>query len=257
MTSRVSPEASHAAAGAAVVGAAAAGAADDEPIWRACREACQKLHRSWNEAQLATPIKVVLLVSVIVMLVLSSGTWIPLLVTAGIFYGVYRIIRAIVLADGSERAFDLVVAADGYRSLGRRLLFPGRSIEYAGYVAWRGLLDESALESNTLLHERLVGIGLPTGLAIFYLVPGMGGSQVGRRLINWLVYQPVDASELPSYARAGSSIGHVGCLTEHFRTGNGRNRQRFGGPVGRIQFALLVDRLLHVGDYRWRNGRTG
>ncbi|MGR6924632.1 FAD-dependent monooxygenase [[Actinomadura] parvosata] len=37
---------------------------------------------------------------------------------------------------------DLVVFADGRRSLGRRLLDPSRSLRYAGYVAWRGQRPE-------------------------------------------------------------------------------------------------------------------
>src|SRR5262249_36633760 len=45
-------------------------------------------------------------------------------------------------AIGTEQRFDLVVFADGYQSLGRRLLFPDVEMHYCGYVAWRGLLDE-------------------------------------------------------------------------------------------------------------------
>lgn len=40
------------------------------------------------------------------------------------------------LDDGHRLEFDLLVCADGYRSLGRRRLFAGQGVEYAGYVLW-------------------------------------------------------------------------------------------------------------------------
>ncbi|MEU8398302.1 FAD-dependent monooxygenase [Nonomuraea sp. NPDC048892] len=44
------------------------------------------------------------------------------------------------LADRTSITADLVVFADGRRSIGRRLLDPSRPLHYAGYVAWRGQL---------------------------------------------------------------------------------------------------------------------
>src|SRR5258708_29299806 len=63
------------------------------------------------------------------------------------------------LEDGSQEMADLVVGADGVGSGGRPVIKeqPSPSI-YAGYVAWRGLLTESALpvQRETLLLDRLV-----------------------------------------------------------------------------------------------------
>jgi 2,6-dihydroxypyridine 3-monooxygenase len=41
---------------------------------------------------------------------------------------------------------DLVVFADGINSVGRRLLAPEAEPHYAGYVAWRGTVDELHVE---------------------------------------------------------------------------------------------------------------
>jgi 2-polyprenyl-6-methoxyphenol hydroxylase-like FAD-dependent oxidoreductase len=47
--------------------------------------------------------------------------------------------------DGRVLHADLVVAADGNRSETRRLLFQAPPMRYAGYVAWRGLVNRDTL----------------------------------------------------------------------------------------------------------------
>lgn len=54
----------------------------------------------------------------------------------------------VVLADGSTLSADAVIGADGYRSTVRRAIAPELPhARYAGYIVWRGLIEEKMLPS--------------------------------------------------------------------------------------------------------------
>ena len=92
---------------------------------------------------------------------------------------------------GSEEPCDLLVGADGTRSACRRLLLPGAIPEYAGYVAWRGLVGEGDLTPS--LARMFSGkftffLGRNTQI-LCYLIPGPSGELAeGQRLLNWVWY---------------------------------------------------------------------
>lgn len=96
------------------------------------------------------------------------------------------------------KAFDLVVAADGYRSATRPLVDPGAQPAYAGYVLWRGNYPEDRLPAPLPreFEHRMITVCFPHGHAIFYLVPDF---TAGRRRINWAVYGSVltDPGSMP------------------------------------------------------------
>lgn len=105
-------------------------------------------------------------------------------------------------ADGSEERFDLVIFADGYQSLGRRLLFPDVEVQYCGYVAWRGLLDERRLADSAPLESAFARVIFPDipGHLIPYFVPGPRGSVAkGERTVNWAAYVALPSDGLPRF----------------------------------------------------------
>jgi 2-polyprenyl-6-methoxyphenol hydroxylase-like FAD-dependent oxidoreductase len=95
-----------------------------------------------------------------------------------------------------------VVFADGYQSLGRRILFPDIGLRYRGYQLWRGLVPESALVDSEILGTSCPRISYPTmpGNFVCYFVPGEDGSiRAGERLVNWAAYIPVPENDLPAF----------------------------------------------------------
>ena len=100
------------------------------------------------------------------------------------------------LAGGEALQTDLLVAADGIRSTVRAQLLPAVQPQYAGYVAWRGVCDESALSRHTrsTLFPHF-GFGLPAGeQMIGYPVAGADDSTaLNHRRWNFVWYRPATA----------------------------------------------------------------
>ena len=95
--------------------------------------------------------------------------------------------------------FDLVVCADGYRSIGRRLIDPDAALHYRGMVSWRGLLHESDLRADPLDGCDLLRVGYQGGHGVLYYIPGSGPSaEPGKRLLKWGYNLQVPEDALPS-----------------------------------------------------------
>ncbi|MEE8452109.1 MAG: serine/threonine-protein kinase [Thermoguttaceae bacterium] len=73
-------------------------AVDEEPIEKAVRDGCRKLQAAWDDADLPTPVKVAILV-VGSLIVLANTALVPLFVMLLILYGLYRIVRMLVLQN--------------------------------------------------------------------------------------------------------------------------------------------------------------
>ena len=101
-------------------------------------------------------------------------------------------------ADGSRRDYDLVVCADGYRSLGRSTLFPDAALRYRGYVLWRGIVAEGSVDGTAMLEQSALRCGYLGGHGVFYLVPAAAPDDNGAREINWGLYLQVPQDELTS-----------------------------------------------------------
>ncbi len=97
--------------------------------------------------------------------------------------------------DGTEVSADLLIGADGNGSTVRRLLWPDAEPTYAGYLAWRGLLPESAMPASARaeLHGDFGFANTDGSHILGYLVPGdQNDTRAGHRLYNWVWYRVVD-----------------------------------------------------------------
>lgn len=92
---------------------------------------------------------------------------------------------------------DLLIGADGIRSTIRAQWWPQVRPQYAGYVAWRGLCEESWLSRGCreAVFERF-GFGLPPGEQLIgYPVAGNGNrTEAGHRAWNFVWYRPAPAT---------------------------------------------------------------
>lgn len=98
-------------------------------------------------------------------------------------------------SDGSEASAALLVAADGVRSAVRSSLLPQAKPRYAGYIAWRGLVEEAALSPRTLQELfPYFAFGLPPQeQMIAYPVAGKNNSvKPGTRRFNFVWYRPAE-----------------------------------------------------------------
>ena len=101
-------------------------------------------------------------------------------------------------ADGSSAAYDLLVCADGISSNARAVLQPQARPAYAGYVAWRGTVDEGQLSRAVcdLLADSICYQVMPDSHILLYPIPALDGSVgTGRRLANFVWYRNYAAGE--------------------------------------------------------------
>jgi len=102
--------------------------------------------------------------------------------------------------DGSQYEAELLIASDGIRSGVRAQLAPEIQPEYAGYIAWRGVCDESVLSQYTMdTLFNYFGFCLPNGEQMLgYPVAGSGNdTRPGKRRYNFVWYRPAsEAQEL-------------------------------------------------------------
>ena len=102
----------------------------------------------------------------------------------------------VVFADGSTRSFDVLIGADGYRSLIRAQLWAQSRPHFAGYILWRGNYPEARLVERAVIErgdrERSgYTVCFDGGYGVIYMIPDFDDrTDPGHRRVNWGVYTP-------------------------------------------------------------------
>lgn len=103
---------------------------------------------------------------------------------------------------------DIVIGADGHRSIVRRHVAPERpDAAFAGYLIWIGVADEAAITTPRRWPRDVAVLGGQDNHLLGYPLPGIDGSHApGSRRLGWAWY---DASRNSLLRQTGSVVGSV------------------------------------------------
>ena len=102
--------------------------------------------------------------------------------------------------NGKKKETDLIIVANGIKSELRTYVDNKAYPQYAGYVGWRGVVNEEEISKNSLetLSNYFIVV-LPYNQQIAsYPIAGEGENpfKIGERRINWIWYKPVPQNKL-------------------------------------------------------------
>ena len=105
-----------------------------------------------------------------------------------------------IFENGKKKETDLIIVANGIKSELRTYVDNQAHPQYAGYVGWRGVVNEEEISKNSLetLSNYFIVV-LPYNQQIAsYPIAGEGKNpfKIGERRINWIWYKPVPQNSL-------------------------------------------------------------
>src|SRR6267142_2654446 len=142
---------------------------------------------------------------------------------------------------------DVLVAADGAQSPTRRRFLPDLGSTYAGYVAWRGTLDEADAPPDLVRFfddAFTFSEARSAGHILAYFIPGDGADTTsGNRRLNWVWHVGVGEADLARILvdrgrrhRQGSSRrDYVGASTQAGRRERRRWPERLRRDADRVR----------------------
>ena len=102
--------------------------------------------------------------------------------------------------NGKKKETDLIVVANGIKSELRTYVDKKAHPQYAGYVGWRGVVNEEEISTKSLkILSNYFIVVLPFNQQIAsYPIAGEGKNpfKIGQRRINWIWYKPVSTNTL-------------------------------------------------------------
>ena len=116
-----------------------------------------------------------------------------------------------IFANGTRQRGDILVAADGLHSTVRGAIHPDLKPSYAGYVAWRGVVEQRALgpDPYPLLFRRLV-FGFPDREMMLSIpMPGLdSGPHRGEGRCHFVWFRQITESALADACTDASGKRH-------------------------------------------------
>jgi 2-polyprenyl-6-methoxyphenol hydroxylase-like FAD-dependent oxidoreductase len=116
-----------------------------------------------------------------------------------------------VFADGSRAEGDLLIGADGIYSTVRAQFAPAVEPGYAGYVAWRGIIEEDgvAADDRALIFDHLTFCFAHGEMMVCVPIPAEETARAGPRRCCYVWYRPTDYKvELPALCTDASGRRH-------------------------------------------------